>query len=171
MFILIGYVYLSGNNPRTEKDESWNPLFSKGAFINELYSYVITVENIFKNGLMPAYWSNLRGLVFNLYLSPYKDLKLRLSYQKMWAIRTPYFPLTAEQLAIDHEAAVLETFWEAMISGKDKNRGQGFTIEGSYKLKPNITGLLKYEYFDPGDFYTSEVKDAKFLRIQLEMKF
>jgi len=167
----IGYVYLSGDNPHTKKDEGWNPLFSKGAFINELYSYVILVENIFKNGPMPAYWSNLRGLAFNLYLSPYKDLKLRLSYQKMWAVRTPYFPLTAEQMAIDHEAALLRFFWGAMISGEDKDRGQGFTIEGSYKFKPNITGLLKYEHFDPGNFYTSKTRDAKFLRIQLEMKF
>lgn len=73
-------------------------MFSKGAFIN------------FKNGPMPAYWSNLRSLVFDLYLSPYKDLKLRLFYQKMWAIRAPYFPLTAEQMAIDHEVALLRFF-------------------------------------------------------------
>jgi hypothetical protein len=59
---------------------------------------------------MPAYWSNLRSLVFDLYLSPYKDLKLRLFYQKMWAIRAPYFPLTAEQMAIDHEVALLRFF-------------------------------------------------------------
>jgi len=64
----------------------------------------------------------------------------------MWAVRTLYFLLTTEQMTIDHEAAVLKEFWKAMISGEDKDRVQRFTIEGSYKFKPNITGLLKYEH-------------------------
>ncbi|PMP96667.1 MAG: hypothetical protein C0169_04385 [Thermodesulfobacterium geofontis] len=167
----IGYVYLSGDNPRTKKDEGFNTLFSKGPLINELYSYVILIENICKNGPFPGYWSNLRGFTLNFYLNPLKDLKIRLSYQKMWALRTPYFSLTAEQMAKDHEAALLKLFFDAMISGKGKDRGQGLTIEGSYKITPHITGLLKYEHFDPGDFYVSEARDAKFLRLQLEIKF
>lgn len=60
------------------------------------------------------------------------------------------------EMTRDHEAGVLKVFFDHMISGKDKDRGQGFTIEGSYKFTPHIAGLLKYEHFDPGNFYVPE---------------
>jgi len=35
----------------------------------------------------------------------------------------------------------------------------------------NVKRVVEYENFNPGDFYTSKTRNAKFLRIQLEMKF
>jgi hypothetical protein len=35
----------------------------------------------------------------------------------------------------------------------------------------NVKRVVEYKNSDPGNFYTSKTRDAKFLRIQLEMKF
>jgi hypothetical protein len=51
----IGYAYLSGDDmATTDKDEGWNPVFSKWPWISELYIMGYVIERG-----EPGYWTNL----------------------------------------------------------------------------------------------------------------
>lgn len=68
----IGYIYLSGDDPSTDKNEGWNPLFSRWPWMSELYSLSYNSES----GL--DYWTNLQMYRAELSLRPTKKSRLRL---------------------------------------------------------------------------------------------
>ncbi|MGC9045372.1 MAG: alginate export family protein [Thermodesulfovibrio sp.] len=153
--IEIGFVYLSGDNRNTGKDEAWNPPFSRGAFTNELFAYIVIPETVLKGGPIPGYWTNLREIVTKLSLNLSKNANLCFSYQHLWSDKKTNF--TATPL-------------NQMFSNDGYDRGHMLTFLGIYQFTKNVDGLLQFEYFIPEDFYTSKAKNATFIRWQIQYK-
>ncbi len=152
--IEVGFTYLSGDNTNTpDKDEAWNPPFSRAALLNELFAYILIPETSSKGGPVPGYWTNLKAIVTKFYIIPIKDMNLSFAYQHLWA---------------DKKTKL--TSLSYMFSNEGKDRGDMLTFLGTYKFTKNLDGLLQYEYFIPRNFYTSQAKNATFLRWQLQYK-
>lgn len=154
--IELGVAYLSGDNPNTKnKDEGWNPPFSRAAMWNELFAYIVIPETVNKGGPIPGYWTNLKAIITKLCITPVKNMNLLFSYQHLWSDKKTEF-----------KSAPLNQ----MFSNNGYDRGDMFAAMGTYKFTKNIDGLLQFEYFIPGDFYTSKAKNAAFLRWQIQYK-
>lgn len=154
--IELGVTYLSGDNRNSKnKDEAWNPPFSRAAMWNELFAYIVIPETVNKGGPIPGYWTNLKAIITKLYLTPLKDMNLMFSYQHLWADKKTEF-----------NSAPLNQ----MFSNDGYDRGHMFVAIGTYKFTKNVEGLLQFEYFIPENFYTSKAKNAAFLRWQIQYK-
>lgn len=149
----IGYVHLTGDDPGTNKDESFNPLFSRNPNWNELIIYTYLLETMQKGGAIPGYWTNLRMPFVRLRLNPTNKMNLTLSYQKLLA---------------DEKTKGLPSF---MFSNSGKNRGDLFLAIVNYRFTKRIDGMLQYELFDPGSFYSKDAKTAHFFRAQIQWKY
>ncbi|MEZ0343319.1 MAG: alginate export family protein [Caldimicrobium sp.] len=149
----IGYVYLSGDDPNSKKDEAFNPLFSRNPNWNELIIYTFLLENINKSGAIPGYWTNLKMPLIRVKFSPLKNLNMLLSYQKLYA---------------DEKTNSSYTF---IFSNKGKDRGNLYVAIAKYRFTKSIDGMLQYEIFDPDDFYADEAKTAHFFRAQIQYKY
>lgn len=148
-----GYVYLSGDKSDTkDKDEGFDPLFSRAPQWNELLIYTLVPETSGKGGPIPGYWTNLKGLVTKLKLNPIKDLNVTLSYQHFWA---------------DEKTNGLPS---VMFSNDGKNRGDLWVALVAYKFNKNLDGFVQIEYFEPGNFYSNKARNATFFRWQLQYK-
>ena len=149
----VGYVYLSGDDPGSKKDEGFNPLFSRNPNWNELIIYTYLLETRTKAGPIPGYWTNLRMPLVNLYLSPLPNLSLKLGYQKLYA---------------DEKTKGLPAF---MFSNDGKDRGDLYLFLARYQFRKGLTGMLQYEVFDPDDFYAKKAKTAHFFRAELRYTY
>jgi hypothetical protein len=149
----IGYVYLSGDDPKSKKDEGFNPLFSRNPNWNELIIYTYLLETSSKGGPIPGYWTNLKMPLVNLYLTPLANLSLKLGYQKLYA---------------DEKTQRLPTY---MFSNKGTDRGDLYLIMANYQFRKGLTGMLQYEIFDPDDFYAKKTKTAHFFRAELRYRY
>lgn len=154
--IELGIAYLSGDNRNTKnKDEAWNPPFSRAALWNELFAYIVIPETVSKGGPIPGYWTNLKAIITRFSATPLKDMNLLLSYQYLWADKKTEF--TSPPL-------------NQMFSNDGYDRGHMLVFLGTYKFTKNLDGLLQFEYFIPGNFYTPKAKNAAFLRWQVQYK-
>ncbi len=149
----LGYVYLSGDDPKSKKDEAFNPLFSRNPNWNELIIYTYFLENPNKSGAIPGYWTNLKMPLIIVKFSPFKNLNMLLSYQKLYA---------------DEKTKGLPSY---MFSNKGKDRGDLYVAIANYKFTKALDGMLQYEIFDPDDFYSKEAKTGHFFRAQLRYKY
>lgn len=149
----IGYVYLSGDDTNSKKDEAFNPLFSRNPNWNELIIYTYLLENTKKSGPIPGYWTNLKMPLIRVNFTPLKNLNVLLSYQKLYA---------------DEKTKGLPSF---MFSNKGKDRGDLYVAIAKYKFSKALDGMLQYEIFDPDDFYTDEAKTAHFFRAQIQYSY
>ncbi len=147
-----GFVYLSGDDPDSSKNEGWNPLFSRNPSWNELLIYTLVYENL-RDSATPGYWTNLQLYMakVNMDLSP--DTKLSLSWQLLRACE---------------RANPLSSF--RSMFGNGKERGHLPTVMLGHKFSKKIDGFLQLEYFVPGDFYADDAKNATFFRWQLQFK-
>jgi len=151
--IEIGYVYLSGDDPKTNKDEGFNPLFSRNPNWNELLIYTYLLETMSKSGPIPGYWTNLKMPLINLYLAPLPKLSLNVSFQKLYA---------------DEKTKGLPSF---TFSNNGKNRGVLYLFMARYSIFKGLTGMIQYEIFDPDDFYAKDANTAHFLRLELRYRY
>jgi hypothetical protein len=152
----LGAVYLSGDNPNDgpNKRKAWNPLFSRNPYWNELYIYSILNETAGKySGPIPGYWTNLVIYMIKGKVNVTDKTALTLTYQYLRAAESTS-GLTATE-----------------FSNKSKDRGHLPTATLNQQITKNLDGLLQFEYFVPGKFYTSNTKDAVFFRWQLQLKF
>ncbi len=149
----IGYVYLSGDDPKSKKDEGFNPLFSRNPNWNELIIYTYLLETMSKAGPIPGYWTNLKMPLVNLYLTPLPNLSLQLGYQRLYA---------------DEKTRGLPTY---VFSNDGKDRGDLYLILAKCQFKKGLTGMFQYEIFDPDDFYAKKAKTAHFLRAELRYRY
>lgn len=153
-YLEVGYVYLSGDKTDTEKDEGFNPLFSRAPQWNELLIYTLIPETGGKGGPIPGYWTNMEALVANLKFKPLKDLEIKLSYQHLWA---------------DEKTDITSGTYKDMFTNDGKNRGDLYALITNYKFTKSLDGMLQIEYFEPGDFYKN-ARNATFIRWQLQYK-
>jgi len=141
----IGYVYLSGDKTKTEKNEGWDPVFSRWFWISELYAMSMCAETGI-NG----YWTNMRIYRLNLVLKPTKKINLSFWYNFLQA---------NEQVNAT-----------SILSGNGKNRGHLPQIKLEYLVNKNITTYCLAEYLIPGNFYKNK-DPALFLRTEIQIKF
>ncbi len=148
----LGYVYLSGDDPNTKTNESWDPLFSRAPEWNELMIYTYIYETLDLGGAIPGYWTNLNlyEAKFNMSLTP--DTKLDLSYQY----------LTAPESTVGLNPA--------MFSNSGKTRGHLPTAILTHTFSKKVSGMAQLEYFVPESFYSDQAHNATFLRLQMMFK-
>lgn len=146
------YVYLSGDDPNTAKNESWNPLFSRNPNWNELIIYTMISEQVGNGGPLPGYWSNIEILKATLKLNFSAETALNLSYQYLWA------PKSTKGLNT------------AMYTNDGKERGHLPIAILTHKFSKALDGMVQLEYFMPGNFYSDKADNATFLRWQLQYR-
>jgi len=145
--VTLGYIYLSGDDRKTDKQEGWDPLFSRYPWISDIYLYTITRET----GVV-AYWTNLHGLRTIITLKPTAKSKITLGYLYLRAVEA--VPSTAN----------------AMFSGNSKDRGQCPQVKFEYTFNKYTTVCFLAEYFIPGRFYANG-DPALLVRTELQVKF
>jgi len=119
---------MSGDDPATtDKNEGWNPLFSRYPQISELYSLTLLTET----GI-PAYWTNIQIYRALVKLVPTEETKLELSYNYLKADKT--FSAAGGPFA-------------PMFSGSSKDRGQLITAKLNRKFSPILDGYVLIEQF------------------------
>lgn len=144
----LGWLYLSGDDRKTNKQEGWDPLFSRWPWkVSELYVFTIAGETS-----VCAYWTNIQGFNAELTFKPVGKSKVTLGYLHLMAVET--VPNTAG----------------AMFSGNSKERGEVFRSLFEYNLNKNTNLAFQFEYLWPGRFYANR-DDALFLRSTLELRF
>lgn len=142
-----GGVYLSGDDPNTSDNESWDPLFSRWPYRSELYCYILKME-----GNLIAYWANMQLYKLGLNLKPTKKDSVDLAYMYLKANENTYRSNSA-------------------FSNDGKERGHILQLIWKHTFNENLSGHIQFEYFHPGDYYVDTADDALFLRWQLLYKF
>jgi hypothetical protein len=146
------YVYLSGDNPNNPtKNGTWDPLFSRDPYWNELIIYTLIPETEKYGGPIPGYWTNMEIFKASTKLNFSPTTNLALSYQYLWA------PESTTGLP------------SPMFSNSGHSRGHLPTALLSHIFSKNLDGFLQLEYFVPGDFYSTN-DNALFFRWQLQYK-
>jgi hypothetical protein len=137
------YTYLSGDNPNTAKDEGWNPLFSQWPKWSLLYTYILNNED----GM--AYWTNIYQwrLINTLNFTDKQKLDLVYSYLR----------------ADDNNLGAK--------FGEGKERGHLFQAIYNVNFNQCISGRIKAEYFEPGNYYSASADPGLLLQCQLILKY
>jgi hypothetical protein len=143
--ITVGVIDLSGDDPATNTNEGWDPLFSRFPWYSEMYSLSFNGES----GL--DYWTNLVMYRTQFSLQPTEKIKVALNYNYLKA----------------HEIPVGTSF----ATGDGKNRGQLPQFRVDYAMSKNITTYFTAEYFIPGNFYADTADESLFLRTECMVKF
>jgi hypothetical protein len=151
----LGAVYYSGDDPNdpSNKRKAFDPLFSRSPYWNELYVYTLVPETAAKysNGI-PGYWTNMIIYMAKGKVELTKTTALTMSYQYL---------MSAEKTSgLD----------PLRYSNDSRDRGHLGTAVLSHQIMKNLTGMLQFEYFAPGNFYTSNTKDAIFFRWELRYR-
>jgi hypothetical protein len=143
----IGYVYLSGNDKDSAKNEGWDPLFSRFPLWSELYLLSYAAET----GIV-GYWTNLSMPGVTLKFKPTDKMKLSFMY---------YYLMANEDVTSS-----------TIFSGTSKQRGSmpQVRLDYTFDKKKNVTGYILAEYLKPGKFYV-EKDPAIFVRTELQVKF
>jgi len=140
------FVYLSGDDKgTTDKNETFDPLFSRNPYWNELLVYTLIPEQ----GIA-GYWTNLEILKASVKLNFSPATALNLAYQYLWA---------PEKSGLT-----------SAMFGTGKERGHLPTAIMTHKFSKNLDGMLQLEYFIPGSFYADKADNATFFRWQLQYK-
>lgn len=142
--ITVGGIYLSGDDPSTEKMEGWDALFSRWPKWSESYIYTLIREN----GV--AYWSNLNSL----YVSFLMDFTERMNLILTW-----------------HHLGAGEVGGGVFPGGFGKTRGDLIMAKLNFKINKYFSGHFLWEHFKPGNFYFEGASNANWLRFELIYKF
>ena len=141
----IGLVYLSGDDSSTNKNESWDPLFSRYPWYSELYNLSYKSET----GIL-AYWTNLQMLRSSIAVKPTEKSKVSLFYN--------YLRANTEIPA------------STVFSGHGRDRGHLPQLRFDYVFNKNVTAYILGEYFVPGNMYLNR-DEAIFVRCEMQVKF
>ncbi|MEW6586093.1 MAG: hypothetical protein AB1442_10850 [Nitrospirota bacterium] len=147
------FVYLSGDDPDTDKNENFDPLYSRQPYWNELLIYTYILEFYREANGVAAYWSNSQLFMAKATMEFSPDTKLALSYQYWRA---------------NEWAQPLAPFSGMFAHGYE--RGHLPTLFLTHRFNKNIDAFFQYEYFIPGDFYADNAKNAQFLRWNIQFK-
>ncbi|HSB30744.1 MAG TPA: alginate export family protein [Candidatus Sulfobium mesophilum] len=151
----IRYVYMSGDDAGTgDKNETFDPLFSRNPNWNELIIYPLLNETAAFGGAgIPGYWTNMEIIKASLKLNFTPQTNLLLAYQYLWAPEKPDL-----------------TRLSTTMFGDGKSRGHLPTAILSHQFTKKLDGMLQLEYFVPGSYYSDQADNATFFRWQLQYK-
>jgi hypothetical protein len=137
--LAVGWVGLSGDDPRTSAREGWDPLFSRWPRWSELYVY----SQVPEGGV--GYWSNLRMWEATCQAQPWAKLGLRAS--AYW--------MRADQPVQDL----------GPIFAAGRGRGRLLEFRADLTLSKQWQGHVLYERLDPGTFYAGS-DSGRFFRVE-----
>ena len=138
-----GGIYLSGDDPATEKIEGWDAVFGRWPKWSESYIYTLVKEN------SVAYWSNLNSL----YLSLAMDLTERMNLTLTW-----------------YHLGANERGTTAFTGGSGKTRGDLFIGMLKFRINKYFDGHVLWEHFNPGNFYFAGADGFNWIRFELMFK-
>ena len=146
------FVYLSGDDTGTkDKNETFDPLFSRNPNWNELLIYPLLNETAnFGGGGIPGYWTNVEILKASVKLNFSPATALNLAYQYLWA----------------PEKSGLTT----ALFGTGKERGHLPTAILTHQFSKSLDAMAQFEYFIPGSYYSDQADNATFIRLQLQYR-
>jgi hypothetical protein len=142
-----GVIALSGDDPSTkDKNEGWNPLFSRWPKWSELYIYSHLNEAT-RGSIRVAYWTNL------------------------FAPNVSYTMQVSKKISLIANAFLLRSFEKRTdakgVLGEGLNRGKEVQCWVKFVFNKYMTGHLLYDYLFPGDFYPSPRTGGQFVRGEL----
>jgi hypothetical protein len=141
----LGGIYLSGDDPATERCEGWDAAFSRWPKWSDSFIYLQAKES------RVADWSNFISIYGSLVFEPLEKVKLHLTLHKI--------------------AAVENTAATALLSGSGKNRGILFIAKITYELSKNLAGHFIWESFKPGNHYFAAANSYTWIRFELFFRY
>lgn len=136
--------YLSGDDPGSQTNEGFDPLWGRWPQWSEMYANTWATETHGR----PGEQTNLIRVGPNWEANPTKQLNLSAAYYALFAPEDANSGITAD----------------------GNFRGNYFQAVAKYKFNSHLTGHLWGEYFFPGNFYSdSNQSEAVFLRVELNL--
>jgi hypothetical protein len=141
--LTLGGIYLGGDNPQTQDNEGWDPVFARWPKWSESYIYTQVREKAV------AYWSNLNSLYFSVLMDITAPMTLQLTWHRLTAneVKPTSFP-----------------------GGSGKTRGDLIIGKLEFRINKYTTGHFLWEYFKPGSFYFAGADAAHWLRFEVLFK-
>ncbi|MCP4684173.1 MAG: hypothetical protein GY867_01895 [bacterium] len=143
--ITLGALYLSGDDPGTEDNENWDPLFSRWPKWSESYIYTQVRED----GV--AYWTNCASLYGRVEFDVAQGVALGLDYHHL--------------MAPEHADASVP-----FPGGAGRNRGDLVIGMLKYRVNQQLTGHILWESFTPGSYYFSQANGYAWARVEFLLK-
>ncbi len=140
-----GYLYASGDDPDTSKNEEFDPLFGRYVFPSTPYYYVCLAEGEPYLGS----WNNIHFFMFKVLLKPLSRMKTGFEF--------------------DYVRAPERGGGSIHSSGKTKAYIPSMFV--SYDLAKNVNVKFTFFYVIPGSYYVSTADDAFFTRLQMLVKY
>ncbi len=147
--LTFGGIYLSGDDPSTDKVEGWDPLWSRWPKWSESYIYTLIREN----GV--AYWSNIKSLYLSAAFTLNKQLSGKASYYLLWSD--------------EYGNSSKPSF--ASMAGEGKKRGNLIVTRFNYKISKHMSGHFVWENFKPGSFYRENADGYNWFRFELMVRY
>ncbi|HBG28731.1 MAG TPA: hypothetical protein DDX75_16730 [Phycisphaerales bacterium] len=149
----VGLEYLSGDDPGSNKNEAFDPLWGEWPRNSEILLYTYNLET------MVGEVTNLYRLGFGHSIQLTEKLSMDTDYHLLWA---------AENSLKDVPNHPSGLGW----SDSGKMRGQLGSLVFKYNVSKNLKTHLWLEAFQPGDYYASTSRDmVYFMRINMDYTF
>ncbi len=143
--VTFGVLYLSGDDPETEDNENWDPLFSRWPKWSESYIYTQVRED----GV--AYWTNCASLYGRAEFDVAEGVGFSLDYHHL--------------MAPEHADATL-----SFPGGAGRTRGDLVIGMLKYLINEKLTGHILWESFTPGSYYFSQADGYAWARVEFLLK-
>jgi hypothetical protein len=141
----VGAIYLSGDDPQTDKWEDWDPMFARWPKWSESFIYTQIQED------QVAYWTNLSSVYTTADFDLAETVSLRIDYHRLWAGHADSNPL--------------------FPGGAGTTRGDLFIGKLTYRFSDRWSGHILWEGFIPGDYYFDTADSYNWLRTELMFIF
>ena len=143
---VLGAIYLSGDNTRSDVWNDWDPMFARWPKWSESYIYTQIKED------QVAYWTNL-GSVYT---------------RVQWTLSP------SVDLAIDYPHLMAPEGWNQgaeYLRGSGNNRGNLVIGKLTYRFDRFWSGHILWEHFAPGNYYSATCDEYNWLRTELMFRF
>jgi len=134
-----GTIILSGDDPNTNNNEGWDPVFSRWPKWSDSYVYTYVKESRISN------WSNL--------ISIYASFKF--VFDEKTGFNFDY-----------HHMLAPEDKMNSFTAGNGTLRGDLFIAKLIFEITKNLSGHLLYEHFNPGGYYFNNADSYNFGRVE-----
>jgi hypothetical protein len=142
----LGALYLSGDDPTTDKNEGWEPMFGRWPKWSDLYIYTLVRET------SVAFWANLSSLFAKTSIVVVPDLTLSFDLHHLMA------PQKANPKT-------------SFPGGKGKDRGNLLIGKLTYQMNKHVSGHVLWENLDPGDYYFDGADNCAWMRMEFMLTF